>query len=143
MKTKLLVIALLASAALIAPVQGGNHRSNSGGNYVRSSGGSSARSGGGPSFRSAPMHNFSGSGRMIYSSQRFSSVGVRSSRSTDFHPHYVNSNVSSSIGSRQFKPVNVNRGNNVARFSNVNRGTVNPSQVGNSSRLARNGNSTE
>jgi hypothetical protein len=107
MKTKLLTVALVASAALIAPVYGGGHHGNGGGNYAASGRGPS-RSSGGPSFRSAPMRSYSGGG-MRYSGQRFSSAGVRAFRSTNFQPHYVNSNVGSSISSRQFSAGNINR----------------------------------
>src|SRR5256885_12438636 len=98
MKTKLLTVALLASATLIAPVQGGDHhRNSSSGNVVTSGRGGSARSVSAGSFRSAPMHSFSG-GRTIYSRQTLSSVGLRSSRSLGFRFHYVHLNLCGSVG---------------------------------------------
>src|SRR5437764_4146431 len=150
MKTKLLTVALLASAALVAPVQGGDSHGNSGGNYVASGRGGSARGSVASSFRSAPMRNYSG-GRTIYSGQRFSSAGLPSSRSMNFRPHYVNSNVGSSIGTRQFTSGNINRtnqfaagninrGNNIAPFSNTNRTITNLRRGGNAPNLVRNGN---
>src|SRR5438309_4436103 len=128
MKTKFYWVALLASAALTAPVQagGGSHGGGGGGgggggHFAASSSGS-ARSGGGPSFHSMPMQSFGG-GRMIYSGQRFSSVGMRSSRSMEFRPQYVHSNAVRSIGSGQVVRGNINRGARIARFSNAeNRG---------------------
>src|SRR2546425_10086842 len=109
MKTKFYWVALLASAALTAPVQagGGSHGGGShgggggggggGGHFAASSSGS-ARSGGGPSFHSMPMRGFGG-GQMVYSGQRFSSVGMRSPRSMEFRPQNVRSNAGRSIGS--------------------------------------------
>jgi hypothetical protein len=139
MKTKLLTVALLASAALIAPVQGGGRHGNGGGNYV-ASGGGAARSGSGPSFRSAPMRNF-GSGRTIYSGQRFSSVGVRSPRSMEFRPQYSHSNAVGSIGSNQVVPGNISRGNRSTQFANTgNRAITNLRRDGNGARQARSGN---
>ena len=141
MKTKLLTVALLASAALVAPVQGGDRHGGGGGNYV-ASGRGSARSVSAGSFRSAPMRSYSGGGRMIYSGQRFSSVGLRSSQSMGFRPRYFNSNAASSIGTRQFTSGNINRGNSVARFSNRNGAISNLRRGGNAPSLVRNGNST-
>ena len=55
---------------------------------------------------------------MIYSGQRFSSVGMRSPSSAAFRQHYINSNGLASSGARQFTPGNVNRGNHLTRFEN-------------------------
>lgn len=118
MKTNVLVAALLASAALVAPVQAGSgHRGN--GSFVAQSGGvrgggpapsfrsmPSGRFGGGGAFRSMPTRSFN-SNRMVFSGQRFSSgSGLRSTRPMEFRPRVVNSNPSMSIGEGQF-----NRGN--------------------------------
>src|SRR5438477_7760536 len=127
MKAKLLVVALLASAAMIAPVQGGGYHGGGGGGGRGGGGGFAAagpgpaRSGGGPSFRSMPMRSFGG-GRMIYSGQRFSSVGMRAPRSMEFRPQSVHSNAGRSIGSGQFTPGNTNRSDRAQRFSNVRTG---------------------
>ena len=138
MKTKLLTVALLASAALIVPVQGGGH--HGGGGNLGAGAAGPARSGGGRSFGSMPMQSFGG-GRMIYSGQRFSSTGFRSPRSMEFRPHYVNSNVGASIGARQFARGNIHRGNDVARFSNRgNRTIANLRREGNGVGQVRNGN---
>lgn len=55
---------------------------------------------------------------MIYSGQRFSSVGMRSPSSAAFRQHYINSNGSASSGPRQFTPGNSNRANQLTRFEN-------------------------
>src|SRR5437016_11724367 len=127
MKAKLLVVALLASAAVIAPVQGGGYHGGGGGGGRGGGGGFAAagpgpaRSGGGPSFRSMSAGSFGGS-RMIYSGQRFSSPGLRASRSMEFRPQSVHSNAGRSIGSGQFTRGNINRSDRAPRFSNVRTG---------------------
>jgi hypothetical protein len=110
MKTKFYWLALIVSAALSAPAQAGNHHGGSG-NFAGAAH-APARSSA-PSFRSMPRGNFGG-GRMIYSGQRFSSVGMRSS-SNAFRQHYVNSNGGPL---RQFNTGNLNRGSRLARFQN-------------------------
>ncbi len=111
MKTKLLAVALAASAALIAPVQAGNHGGAGGGHFAAGAQGA-ARSGGHPSFRSMPMRGFGG-GRMMYSGQRFASP-----RSTAFRPYYAHRLGGAPIGSRQFTSQNIGRGNRTTRWSN-------------------------
>src|ERR1700693_30297 len=129
MQTTVLMAALVASAALIAPVQAGNGRggggSGGGGFAAARSGGArggggapsfrsmpSGRFGGGASFRSMPMRNFSGN-QMVYSGQRLSSVGVRSPRMTEFRSRPLNSNMSAPLAGRQFTGGNagINRTN--------------------------------
>ena len=121
MKTKFYWVALLASAALIVPAQAGGQRGGGGGrggNFA-GAGPGIARSGGGPSFRSMPTGSFGG-GRMIYSGQRFSSVGIRS---PGYRQPYINPNAGATIRARQFTPGSMNRGDRIARFSNgENRG---------------------
>ncbi len=141
MKTKFYWVALLASAALTAPIQagGGNHGGGSvgSGGHFAASGSGSARSGGGPSFHAMPGQSFGG-GRMIYSGQRFSSVGMRSPRSTEFHPQYIRSNA---VGSNQVARGNINRVNRSNQFSNAgNRATTNLRRDGNGARQVRSGN---
>jgi hypothetical protein len=123
MKTKFYWATLLASAALIAHAQAGGHHGGGGGGGGRGNfagaGGGSVRSGGGPSFHSMPARSFGG-GRMSYSGQRFSSVGMRS---PGYRQHYINPNGGATVRARQFNPGNVNRGDRIARFSNgANRG---------------------
>jgi hypothetical protein len=133
MKTKMLMAAFMASAALIAPAQAGNgHHSGGGGNSVASSGGvrggggpapsfrsmPSGRFGGGGSFRSMPVRSFN-SNPMVYSGQRFSSQRFRSPGSTEFRSRVVNSNVGGSFPGRQFTPGNISRADRVQRFSNA------------------------
>jgi hypothetical protein len=87
MKTKLYWLALLASAALIAPAQAGGYHGGGGGGGGRSGGGGhfggGARfsGGGGPSFRSA---NFGG-GRFGAPGPRLSAMGTRRFVSGDFN----------------------------------------------------------
>ena len=139
MKTKFYWVALLASAALTAPIQagGGNHGGGSGGSGGHSvaSGSGSARSGGGPSFHAIPGQSFGG-GRTIYSGQRFSSVVMRGPRSMEFRPNTVRS-----IGSNQIVRGNINRFNRSNQFSNAgNRATTNLRRDGNGARQVRSGN---
>jgi Putative peptidoglycan binding domain len=129
MKTRMLMAALLASAALVAPAEAGNgHHGGGGGGFVapaRSSGGGgpsfrsmpAGRFGGGASFRSMPMRSFSGN-RTIYSGQRFSSVGPRVQSSAAFRPQQFQSNVGASLAGREFARGNVNRVGRVQGFAN-------------------------
>jgi hypothetical protein len=130
MKTKFYWVALLASAAMIAQANAGGHHGGGGGGSVAPSGPSnSGRSGAVSSYRSMPTHTFGG-GRVIYSGERFTPRGVRSSSSAAFRPHYVYSNAGVAIGARQFRPSNNHRGNNVARSSNGNRTSINARHTG-------------
>jgi hypothetical protein len=142
MKPKFIWTALLASAALIAQAHAGGH--HGGGEGFAGGSGSAppapARASGVSSVHSMPMQNFGG-GRMIYSGQRFSSVGLRSPSSGAFRPHYINSNKGASIGTRQFTPRNINRDDRVARFSNGGNHTItNPGRERNGAGQIRNGN---
>ncbi len=137
MKIRILMAAILASGALVAPVQaGGGHRGGGGGGYV-GAGGGGPRGGGGPSFRSMPAGHFAGgasfrsmpmrnfsSNRMVYSGQRFSSVGVRS--------RPLNSNMA--LGRRQFTGGN-------AAVAQTNRFRNGQQFVRNGNSFARNSNS--
>jgi hypothetical protein len=143
MKTKFYWVAILATAALTAPMQagGGNHGGGGGGGggHFAASGSGSARGGGGPSFHSMPARSFGG--RMGYSGQRFSSVGARSPRSMEFRPHYVQSNAGRPIGSNQFSRGNINRTNRSAQFSSSgNRAITNSRRGGNGAGQVRSGN---
>src|SRR5437870_294827 len=143
MKTKFYWVALLASAALIGQAQagGGNHGGGGGGGggHFAASGSGSARSGGGPSFHAMPGQSFGG-GRMIYSGQRFSSVGMRAPRSMEFRPQSVRSNTVRSIDSNQFARGNINRVNRSNQFAG-NRAITNLRRDGNGARQMRSGNS--
>jgi len=153
MKTRLLAVALLASAAMIAPLQaGGQNEGGGGGNHsgggraaAPSGGGPSfhampaGRFGGGPAFRSMPTRSFGGN-RMIYSGQRFSSVGPRSVGSMEFRPRFANSNAGS-MQAHQFAPGNHHRVDRVQRFAkpgNQSLGNARPERSG----QFRNGNAT-
>ena len=138
MKTKFYWFALAASAALIAQAQAGGHHSGGGGGNFAAAGPGPARSGGSPSFHSMPARSFGG-GRMIYSAQRFSSVGMRSPRSMEFRPQYVHSNTVGSIGSSQVARGNINRVNRSNQFAG-NRAITNLRRDGNGARQIRSGN---
>src|ERR1700758_1767657 len=112
MKTKFYWVALLVSAAMIAQAKAGGHHAGGGFGTAPSA---AARGGAVSSYHSAPMRSFGG-GRIIYSGQRFSSVGMRSPAT--FPQRYVHSNVAAQVGPRQFTPRNINRGDGSARFSN-------------------------
>jgi hypothetical protein len=138
MKTKF--YALLASAALIAQAHAGGHHGGGGRNFA-AAGPGPARGGGGPSFHSMPMRSFGG-GQMMYSGQRFSSLGMRSSSPTAFRPHYIKSNERASIGMCQFTPGNISRGDRLMRFSNGgSRATADPIREATGSSQVRNANS--
>jgi hypothetical protein len=119
MKTKFLWVALLASAALIAQAQAGGHYGGGGGmgGHFATAGPAPARGGAISSFHSLPTGNFGG-GRMIYPSQRFSPIGMRSPSSGALRHYYNSSNGGALIGSRQFTPGNINRGDRLAALSN-------------------------
>src|SRR5437879_13149365 len=88
MKTKFYWAALFASAAMIA-------QANAGGRYGGGGGGFAARSAparaGVPSFNSAASRSL-GSGRMVYSGQRFSPTMMRSPSSPAVRQYYINPN---------------------------------------------------
>ena len=110
METRILTAAVLATVALIAPVQAGNGHHNNGGNVV--SGRSGAVRSGGRSFSSMPARSFGGN-RMVYSGQRFSSFGTGSPNVTRFRPQSVNSN----FGARQLARQNFDA-NRFGKFGN-------------------------
>src|SRR5579864_6423085 len=112
MKTKSCWLALIVSAAMIAPAHADHH--NNSASHVSSSSSSRTRSGPVSSYRSMPMRNFGGYGR-VYSSQRFP-VGVRSQMSTNFHPQLASSNPN--IGARRFTGESLQRDNRLNQFSN-------------------------
>src|ERR1700736_5117164 len=113
MKTfKILFLVLIVSAALSVPSQAGNRRGNNGAQVSSAPARSSASS-----FRSSPGGRFGGGG-MIAPSQRFSSVGMRSTPAT-FRQHYINSSGNASISQRQFTPGTLSRGNGLTRFDNT------------------------
>src|SRR5437879_6144954 len=101
MKTKFYWVALLASAAMIA-------QANAGGRYGGGGGGFAARvapaRAAAPSFNSAASGSF-GSGRMVYSGERFSPTTLRSPSSPAVRQYYINANA----GTRQFARTNIDR----------------------------------
>ena len=134
MKTKFYWVALLASAAMIAQANaGGRYAGGGGGTFARPAAPARAAA---PSFNSAASRSL-GSGRMVYSGQRFSPTILRSPSSTAPRQYYINPNA----GTRQFARGNINRADRPARFSNGgNRAITNVRRQGNGSELTRNGN---
>ncbi len=146
METRILTAAVLATLALIAPVEAGNGHHSGGGNVVSGRSGA-VRSGGGPSFSSMPARSFGGN--RIYSSQRFSSFRPGSSNVTRFRSQSLNSN----FGARQLARQNfganrfgqtannsriVRSGNGFARNNSVVRNRTAAGQFRNGNRLAPN-----
>ncbi|MEY2491759.1 MAG: hypothetical protein QOH24_710 [Verrucomicrobiota bacterium] len=142
MKTRFYWVALLASAALIAPAQAGGH--HGGGSGFSGGGFRGGHAGGGsvPSFHSMPMRNFGGGGRMIHSGPRFSSAGRYSPSSAAFRQHYINSNRGAFVGTPQVNRGNISRGDRLTGFPNgANRAIANPRREGNGAGQVRSGNS--
>jgi putative peptidoglycan binding protein len=134
MKTKFYWVALLASAAMIAQANAGGRYAGGGGRTFAMPA-APARAAA-PSFNSAPSRSF-GSGRMVYSVQRFPQTTLRSPSSPEVRQNYINANA----GTRQFARTNINRADRPARFSNEgNRAITNVQRQGNGSELSRNGN---
>ena len=134
MKTKFYWAALLASAAMIA-------QTNAGGRYAGGGGGTFAMPAAparpaAPSFNSAANRSL-GSGRMVYSGQRFSPTTLRSPSSPAVRQYYINPNAET----RQFARGNINRADRPARFSNGgNRAITNVQRQGNRPDQIRSGN---
>ena len=130
MKTKFYWVALLGSAAMIAQANAGGHHGGGGGTFAAPAAPARAAA---PSFNSAASRSF-GSGRMVYSGQRFSPATLRSPSSPAFRQYYINANV----GTRQFARANTNRADHPARYSNGgNRAITNVRRQGNGSGLSR------
>jgi hypothetical protein len=123
MKRKLLGLALIASAATIAQANPGNvQRSGTafhGGAVARGAPAAHApiHPGGVSSFRSAAPARMYG-GRPVYSGQRYSSFGLRSSPSSAYRRPYISSNRGSFTRSGPYTIANVPHGNRVAPFAN-------------------------
>jgi Putative peptidoglycan binding domain len=133
MKTKFYWVALLTSAAMIA-------QANAGGRYGDGEGGSVARVAPAraavPSFNSAASGSF-GSGRMVYSGQRFSPTTLGSPSSPAVRQYYINANA----GTRQFARTNIDRADRPAQLSDGgNRAITNVRRQGNGSGQIRSGN---
>ncbi len=127
MKTKLLGVALVVSAVTIAQANPGVVRGGGGGH-----GGAVARSapavhapmraGGFSSFHSAPMRAYGS--RPVYSGQRYSSFGMRSSPSFAYRRPYINSSRGSFTRSGPYTVAAIPQGNRVAPFANHRNPTV-------------------
>ena len=122
MKTTLFGIALVVSAATIAQADPGGVRAASGGSH----GGAVAHSvpavhapmrpGGFSSFHSAPMQSYGS--RPLYSGQRYSSFGMRSSPSFAYRGPYINPNRGSITRSGPYTVATIPQGNRIAPFAN-------------------------
>jgi hypothetical protein len=133
MKTKFYWVALLASAALIAQANAGGRYGGGGGGFVARVAPERAAV---PSFNSAASGSF-GSGRVVYSGQRFSPTTLRSPSSPAVRQYYINANA----GTRQFARTNIDRADHPARLSNGgNRAITNVRRSGNGSGQIRSGN---
>src|SRR5436189_5558670 len=135
MKTKLFGLALAASAATIAQANPGSVQRGGGGFHggavahsapaahapMRAGGFSSfhstpMRPGGVSSFHRTPARTYGS--RPVYSGQRYSSFGMRSSPSFAYRRPYVNSNAGSFTRSGPYTVASIPQGNRVARFAN-------------------------
>ena len=134
MKTKFYWVALLASAAMIAQANaGGRYAGGGGGTFAMPAAPARAAA---PSFNSAASRSL-GSGRMVYSGQRFSPTMMRSPSSSVVRQYYINANA----GTRQFTRANINRADRPTRFSNGgNRAITNVQRQGNRPAQIRSGN---
>lgn len=131
MKTRF--YALFASAALIAQAQAGGNHGGGGGGFAAPAAHARAAA---PLFNAAASRSF-GSGRMVYSGQRFSPTMMRSPSSPVVRQYYINANA----GTRQFTRANIDRADRAARFSNGgNRAITNVQRQGNRSGQIRSGN---
>src|SRR6266496_2736243 len=130
MKTKFYWAALLASAAMIAQANaGGRYAGGGGGTFAMPAAPARAAA---PSFNSVASRSL-GSGRMVYSGQRFSPTMMRSPSSSVVRQYYINANA----GTHQFARANINRAARPARFSNGgNRVITNGRRQGNGSGLS-------
>jgi putative peptidoglycan binding protein len=133
MKTKFLWFALTVSAATIAQANPGAFHAGTGGSrggaVARSApavrapmrGGAPAvrapmRAGGISSFHSAPMRAYGS--RSLYSGQRYSSFGMRSSPSFAYRRPYINSNRGSFTRSGPYTVATIPQRNRIAPFAN-------------------------
>lgn len=139
MKTSMLsLFALAFSVVLAIPVQGGGYAHGGGGGNFAIAGPGPARAGGGSSFHSMPTRSFGA--RTTYSAQRFS-PGAMYSPSATLGQRYINSLGGASVGTRQFTPRNINRGDRLTRLSNAeNRVVTNPRRERTGPSQVRNGN---
>ena len=121
MKTKLLSVAFLASAATIAQanpgvVRGGGAGFHGGAVAHRAPAAHApARAGGFSSFRSMPVRNFGGG--MRYPQQRYSSFGMRSYRPTGLRQPSIYPNRATITRSGPYTVATIPQGNRVPRFA--------------------------
>src|SRR5437879_1917325 len=115
MKThKVLLLAVIVSAALAVSAEAGKHDGNNNGSQVAPARGRSSA----PTIGSGSGFRYGG-GRMVTRSQRFQSMGVRS-MPTSFRQRSISSGGDAGIGQRQFGSGTLNSGssNRLARLEN-------------------------
>ena len=115
MKTKFYWLALLASAALVAPAQAGGHHGGGGG--FAGGGGGGGRSGGGGHFGGGARFSGGGGGGH-FGGGRFGAPGPRFSAmggSSSFRQHSMNGGAA--MGTRRFASGDFNGGSRVTRFA--------------------------
>src|SRR5436190_3359308 len=145
MKTKFRGLALAANVATIAQANPGSvHRGGGsfhGGGVARSAPAVRApmRAGGFSSFHSTPMRAHGS--RPLYSGQRYSSFGTRSSPSSAYRRPYIHSNRGSFTRSGPYTVATIPQGNRIAPFANHrNRAVTNMWNQRNTGAQFRNGN---
>src|SRR5216117_2384277 len=122
MKTKLFGLALAASVATIAQANPGIvHRGGGGFHGGAVAHGAPAahapmRPGGVSSFHRAPARTYGS--RPVYSGQRYSSFGMRSSPLSAYRRPYIHSSRGSFTRSRPYTVANIPQGNRIAPFAN-------------------------
>jgi hypothetical protein len=145
MKTKLFGLALAASVATIAQANPGSvHRGGGGFHGGAVAHGAPAahapmRAGGFSSFHSAPMRAYGS--RPLYSGQRYSSFGMRSSPSSAYRRPYIYSSRGSFTRSGPYTVATIPQGNRIAPFANHrNQTATNVRNQRNTGSQFRNGN---
>src|SRR5947199_1805217 len=122
MKTKLFGLALAASVATIAQANPGSvHRGGGGFHGGPVAHGAPAahapmRPGGVSSFHRAPARTYGS--RPVYSGQRYSSFGMRSSPSSAYRRPYIHSSRGSFTRSGPYTVASIPQGNRIAPFAN-------------------------
>ena len=122
MKIKLLLVALLASAAMIAQANAGDYRSRGGGfhgsavAHTAPAGRAPARPRGFSSMHSMPNRSFGG--RMIYPGQRYSSFAMRPSQRAAFRRPIIYPSRVTYTRSGPFTAASISQANRFPRFAN-------------------------
>jgi hypothetical protein len=122
MKTKWLSVAVFASVGMIAQANPGGFQAGTGASHAGAVAHSApaahapVRPGGFSSFHSTPMRAYGS--RPLYSGQRYSSFGMRSSPSFAYRRAYIYSSRGSFTRSGPFTAATIRQGNRIAPFAN-------------------------